>query len=249
DEDEDDDEDRPRKKKAKSGSPMILMILGGAVVGLLVICVGGYLVFGPSSSRGPQGVGVDGGDPGAVALADAGMTTIGEREIGIKLQLPGQMQGSFMVNKGLKLPNQYIATRMYYRNNDDAKFYAERNPGYRPGVTQEELLKIGKESFHGAKLPQKCEVTKQTMLTLSGQPVLEFHARELPDLWDDTPHNKEFFKDKNDRELKRIENERNVYIVWVMSYGEWSYVWSLKDINKFPNETILQKIRDSVKVY
>ena len=159
--------------------------------------------------------------------------------------LPGQVSGSYVRKggpEGPPDPNHYVARSE--SGGVSAEIAAYRAPGFKPGISEAQLLEAYEKSF--VTKPLKYDVTDKKQATLGGQTGLEIHVTEKPDLWDDTPDKAQFFKDKNDQERERIAREGKRIVTFVVVKGEWSYVIQLVGKVQEPDAVTVKTVADSI---
>lgn len=237
--DDDDDDDRPvrRKPAKKGGSPVLLIaLIGGGVLLLGGAAVGGYLLFGGKKA------GLAGGLVGG--KAPPGYSSVGDSGCGCRLFLPGNGTGNY-ARTGPD-PNSPINRNIYVAmSHDEGMFVANRTPGFQPGTNEDQFLKTF-EQTHFIVKPRKFDIANKKMITVAGKPALQFTLVEKPDIWDDTPMNAEFFRDKNNKEKDRVAKEGRRTVVIVTANGEWSYVISLTRKLEEPGTETIKTVVDSV---
>ena len=239
DDDDDDDNDRPvrRKPAKKSGSPVpLIALIGGGVLLLGVVAMGGYLLFGGKKA------GLAGGLIGG--KAPPGYSSVGDSGCGCRLFLPGLGTGSF-AHKGMDAsspinPNLYVAACQ-----DEAMFVASRTPGFTPGTSEDQLMKLFEKYPFVVKF-KKYDIASKKMISVNGKPGLQFTMIEKPDLWNDTPQNAEFFRDANNREADRVAKEGKRTVVIVTVNGEWGYVITISRNLADPDAHTIKTVLDSV---
>ena len=243
DDDDDRENDRPtrRPKPAKkSKSPVWLVAgIGGGVLLLGILAVAGYLLL--SGKAGVAGGIIPGKAP-------PGYSNVGEVGVRCRAFIPGNAKGNYArtaqdPNSPIN-PNLYVATA-----HDESSFVAHRTPGFTPGTSEEQLMKRYEEQQFFLRMGmwmQKWEIRNKKMITVGGQPALQFTVVEQPNLWDDTPHKADFFRDKNDKEKERVAREGKQMVVIVTTNGEWTYLIGIIRTLKEPDPETVRTVIESV---
>jgi hypothetical protein len=243
DDDDDREDDRPvRRPKAakKSKSPVLLIAgIGGGILLLGILAVGGYLLFGGKA-------GVAGGIiPGK---APPGYSNVGEVGVRCRAFIPGNAKGNFARTtqdpKSPINPNLYVAMA-----HDESSFVAHRTPGFTPGTSEDQLMKRYEEQKFFVMLGEwkhKWEIRNKKMITVAGQPALQFTMVERPDIRDNPAGKADFFQDKNDKEKERVAREGKQMVVIVATNGEWTYLIGIIRTLKEPDPETVRTVIESV---
>lgn len=242
--DDDDDDNRPvrRKPAKKTGtSPLLLIaLIGGGILLLGGVAVGGYLIFGGKKA------GLAGGLIGG--KAPPGYSSVGEVGVRCRAFIPGNAKGNYA--RTAQDPNSPINPNLYVAMaHEESSFVANRTPGFTPGTSEDQLMKRYEDQQFFTRVgmwSRKTEIRNKKMITLAGQPALQFTLVEKPDLWDDTPQNAEFFKDKNEKEKERVAREGKQMVVIVAVNGEWTYLIGIVRKLQEPDPETVKTVIDSI---
>jgi len=263
DDDDDGENDRPRRKGRKAakkgGFPLWIPLVGGGVLLIAVAVVLFLFVFnkqdagsgsgggGGGGSRETGGGGGGSGNPQTGPPAGFSKITVSD----FSVFLPGDVKGSFVRKggpNGPPDPDSYVVNggRPFEMIENAPSLHAFRRAGFTALIDISEGKKLYASGTFISR-PWKYEVVSSEELQLGGKPGAKLVIKEVPDLWDDTPQNAEFFKDKNDMERARVAKEGRYAVVLIASNGEWTYLIAIESSAKMPDLGKVKIVIDSIK--